>query len=148
MSPEQAKGNPLDKRTDIWSFGCVLFEMLTGARAFAGDGVSETLASILRSEPEWAALPAAAPRAIRRLLRRCLEKDSRARLHDIADARIEMTAPSEESDQPPSTRAAAPDRRRERLAWIAAGVMTLAGGTRSFVTSARRRPSARRSAAW
>jgi serine/threonine-protein kinase len=58
MSPEQAKGNPLDKRTDIWSFGCVLFEMLTGKRAFAGDGVSETLASILRSEPEWPALPA------------------------------------------------------------------------------------------
>ena len=74
MSPEQAKGRTLDKRTDIWSFGCVLFEMLTGTRAFAGEDVSDTLASILRSEPDWGALPAAVPRAIRRLLRRCLEQ--------------------------------------------------------------------------
>jgi eukaryotic-like serine/threonine-protein kinase len=133
MSPEQAKGNPLDKRTDIWSFGCVVFEMLTGQSAFAGDSLSETLASILRSEPEWAVLPAAVPASIRRLLRRCLEKDPRVRLHDIADARIEMSGPSE-WDEPSSTRPATAGR-RERQAWIAAGVLgltTIAGGVTAF----------------
>ena len=90
MSPEQARGLPVDKRADIWAFGCLLFEMLTGRRAFDGETVSETIAAVLEREPDWAALPKAAPHAVRRLLRRCLQKDPHLRLHDIADARIEI----------------------------------------------------------
>ena len=90
MSPEQARGKTVDKRADIWAFGCVLYEMLTGRSAFAGETVSDTLAAILEREPDWNALPAATPSAVRRLLRRCLEKDPRRRLHDVADARIEI----------------------------------------------------------
>ena len=90
MSPEQARGKPVDKRTDIWAFGCVLYEMLTGVRAFAGDEVSDTLAFVITKEPAWSALPASTPASIRRLLRRCLAKDRRQRLSDIADARLEI----------------------------------------------------------
>jgi len=90
MAPEQAKGRPADKRADIWAFGCVLYEILTGRRAFSGEDVAETLAHILTKEPDWLALPASTPIPIRRLLRRCLEKDRRRRLADAADARLEM----------------------------------------------------------
>ena len=90
MSPEQARGKEADERSDIWAFGCVLYEMLAGKRPFAGSEVSDTLASILKSDPDWSALPAATPSAIKRLLRRCLSKDVRGRLHDIADARLEI----------------------------------------------------------
>ncbi len=90
MSPEQAQGKTVDKRTDIWAFGCVLYNCLTGKRAFPGETVSETLASILKDEPDWEALPPAIPLTIRSLLHRCLRKDPRDRLHDIADARIEL----------------------------------------------------------
>jgi len=88
MSPEQAKGKPADKRSDIWAFGCVLYEMLTGKRAFDGDEVTETLASVLAREPDWTALPATVVPAIRTLLRRCLDKDRRKRIGDIAAARF------------------------------------------------------------
>ena len=97
MSPEQANGRPLDRRTDIWSFGCVLFEMISGRRPFRGDTVTETLTSILRDPPDWAALPASTPAHVRRLLQRCLEKDSRRRLRDIGDARLELESPAEVS---------------------------------------------------
>jgi eukaryotic-like serine/threonine-protein kinase len=90
MSPEQAKGRTVDKRSDVWAFGCVLYEMLTGKRAFEGADVSDTLASVLKAQPDWAALPAETPTAIRRLLRRALVKESRRRLSDIADARLEI----------------------------------------------------------
>jgi serine/threonine protein kinase/TolB-like protein/tetratricopeptide (TPR) repeat protein len=90
MSPEQARGQAVDKRTDIWAFGCVLYEMLTGRLAFGGDTVSDTFVSILEREPDWAALPAQTPASIRTLLERCLRKDPQKRLHDIADARIEI----------------------------------------------------------
>jgi serine/threonine-protein kinase len=90
MSPEQAKGRVVEKRADVWAFGCVLFEMLTGRRAFAGEDVSETLAFIITKEPDWVRLPVTTPPAIHRLLRRCLEKDPKERLRDIADARIEI----------------------------------------------------------
>ena len=90
MSPEQARGQPVDKRTDVWAFGCVLYEMLAGRPAFSGSTMTDTLAAILEREPDWTALPRATSDAIHRLLRRCLEKDARLRLHDIADARIEI----------------------------------------------------------
>ena len=89
MSPEQARGKPLDKRTDIWSFGCVLYEMLTGRQAFAGETVSDSIAAILSREPEWDLLDDTLPQA-RRLLARCLEKDANERLRDIGDARQEL----------------------------------------------------------
>jgi Tol biopolymer transport system component/tRNA A-37 threonylcarbamoyl transferase component Bud32 len=95
MSPEQARGQPIDKRTDIWAFGCVLYEMLTGRRAFPGATATDTLAAIIEREPDWSALPPATPPAVSRLLRRCLEKDPKRRLHDIADARIELEEPVE-----------------------------------------------------
>jgi serine/threonine protein kinase/Tol biopolymer transport system component len=90
MSPEQARGEPVDKRSDIWAFGCVLFEMLTGRAPFEGDTASDTLLRILSREPDWASLPAGTPPSVRTLLDRCLRKDPNRRLHDIADARIEL----------------------------------------------------------
>ncbi|MGH9385770.1 MAG: protein kinase domain-containing protein [Vicinamibacterales bacterium] len=118
MSPEQARGKPLDKRTDIWAFGCVLAEMLSGKRTFPGDDVSDVLASVLAREPELAGLPSTVPLSIRRLLRRCLQKDRNERLRDIGDARIEIR------DAMSSTEPEAPGvpvyGNRERLAWIAA----------------------------
>jgi eukaryotic-like serine/threonine-protein kinase len=92
MSPEQARGQAIDKRTDIWSFGCVLYEMLTGRSPFPGETSSDTIAAILNHEPDWRGLPEATPAQVRTLLRRCLEKDSRQRLRDIGDARIELDA--------------------------------------------------------
>lgn len=90
MSPEQARGETLDKRTDIWSFGCCLFEALSGRHPFPGKTISEMLASVLTAEPAFAALPRAVPRRLRELLRRCLRKDVKRRLHDIGDARLEI----------------------------------------------------------
>ena len=90
MSPEQAAGRPADKRSDVWAFGVVLYEMLTGKRAFDGGGVSETLAAVLRGEPDWDALPATTPAPIDKLLRGCLQKDRKERVPDIAVARFEI----------------------------------------------------------
>jgi Tol biopolymer transport system component len=100
MSPEQARGSPVDRRTDIWAFGCVLYEMIAGVRTFAGDTVSDTLANIIAREPDWARLPENTPPSIRRLLRRCLQKDARRRLRDIGDARLELEEPAEEGALP------------------------------------------------
>ena len=90
MSPEQARARAVDKRTDIWALGCVLFEMLSGRQVFGGETVSDTIASILKSQPDWALLPDVTPPRVRELIQRCLEKDPRNRLHDAADARIEL----------------------------------------------------------
>ena len=90
MSPEQAKGKPVDKRADIWAFGCVLYEMLSGKRAFKGDDVTEIITSVIRDTPDWQALPIATPPAIRTLLRRCIEKDPRKRAPHMAIARMEI----------------------------------------------------------
>ncbi len=90
MSPEQARGKTVDKRADIWAFGVVLFEMLTARRAFEGDDIAITLAAVMMKEPDWRALPAATPVALRRLLTRCLKKDPKARMRDIGDARLQI----------------------------------------------------------
>lgn len=90
MSPEQARGKVVDKRTDIWAFGCVLFEMISGQMAFSGETASDVIAAILEREPPWDRLPNATPNAVRRVLRRCLEKDPKQRLRDIGDVRIEL----------------------------------------------------------
>ena len=100
MSPEQARGKPADRRADVWAFGVVFFELLTGKRLFAGETVSDTLAAVLRAEPEWESLPSDTPPAIKRLLRRCLERNVRKRLQDISEARIAIeNAMSGEPDE-------------------------------------------------
>ena len=106
MSPEQARGKAVDKRTDIWAFGCVLYELLTGKQAFQGEDVTDILAAVVRAEPDWQALPAATPAKIRDLLRRCLQKDKTLRLQAAGDARIEiheaLAAPGQPSPSPRS----------------------------------------------
>lgn len=125
MAPEQARGKPLDKRVDIWAFGCVLYEMLTARRAFDGDDVTDTLAAIVRADPDWNALPGETPPAIRTLLRRCLEKDRRERLPDIGVARLELKdAPARAA---PITKTAAPAPvRRAILPWASFALASLA----------------------
>jgi serine/threonine-protein kinase len=121
MSPEQAKGRPADRRSDLWSFGCVLFEMLTGRRAFPGEDVSDTLALVLRGEPEWSALPTDTPAALRRLLRRCLMKDRRGRLGDMRTAVLEIAdagSAADAQDEP----AAAPRTRIHVVLMLASAV--------------------------
>jgi serine/threonine-protein kinase len=107
MSPEQARGRAVDTRTDIWAFGCVLFEMLTGARAFAGNNGNDTIASVLRTDPDWTTLPHDTPPSVRRILHRCLEKDPRRRLRHIGDATFDLENTSEpngvaSSERPPT----------------------------------------------
>ena len=94
MSPEQAKGRAADKRSDVWAFGAVLYEMLSGRRAFTGDDVSDTLASVLRQDVDWTVLPASTPAPVRRLIARCLERDVKRRLRDIGEARIVLDDPA------------------------------------------------------
>ena len=113
MSPEQVRGKTIDKRTDIWAFGCVLYQMLTARAPFVGETVSDTVAAILTREPEWRALPEATPASVRRLLQRCLEKDPKRRLRDIGDARIELDAAATETDRTPFSQLAV---RRLRIA--------------------------------
>jgi len=91
MSPEQARGLPVDRRTDIWAFGALLFEMLTGARAFGGETTSDVLAAVVTRDPDWTLLPSETPASVRRLLRRCLAKRGNERLRDMGDARLEIT---------------------------------------------------------
>jgi len=99
MSPEQAKGKPVDKRADIWAFGCILYECLTGKRAFPGDTATESMATILRGEPDWDSLPADTPGYVRALLRRCLRKEPKERVRDIGDARVEILEGLSEPDE-------------------------------------------------
>lgn len=121
MSPEQSRGRPVDKRTDIWAFGCVLYQMVTGRPAFAGDTSPDTVAAVLQQEPDWTLLPAQTPAGIRRLIRRCLEKDPKRRLRDIGDARLEI----EEALNQPEARPPHRSVRRIRAGWWAAGAAAL-----------------------
>jgi serine/threonine protein kinase len=128
MSPEQAKGKAVDRRADIWAFGCVLYEMLTGKMAFRGETTTDTLAAVIKEEPDWSQLPAATPVRVRVLLQRCLQKDPKQRLRDIGDARIAIDeilsgAPQETSSLGPPVSASAAQR---MLPWAVAGVFLVA----------------------
>ena len=136
MAPEQARGKAVDKRADIWAFGVVLYEMLAGRRLFGGDDVSDTLALVLTKEPDWTALPPLTPASLRRLLRRCLEKDWTRRLADIADARLDVEEALQDLSSGPAASLVAPSERREprwwRVApWVVAGT-ALAGLAATF----------------
>ena len=123
MSPEQARGRPLDRRTDIWSFGCVLYEILAGRSAFGAGNITDTIAAVVTREPDWSALPPETPPGVGALLRRCLEKDTERRLRDIGDARLwleETPAATAPATAPGPSLAA---RRRRPLAWVVAWVV-------------------------
>ncbi|TDI48725.1 MAG: serine/threonine protein kinase [Acidobacteria bacterium] len=138
MSPEQAKGKKVDKRTDNFAFGAVLYEMLTGAKAFPGDDVPEILAAVIQLEPEWDALPAEVSNRLREMLVRCLEKDREMRWRDVGDVRITMQRLSRE----PSTHDAPPNLQSvQALRWgaVALGAAAIAAGATFFLA----RPSTR-----
>jgi serine/threonine protein kinase len=140
MSPEQAKGKEADRVSDIWAFGCVLYEILTGRAAFEGETISEIFAGVLKGEPDWNRLPVETPTAIRRLLRRCLQKNRTRRLHDITDARIEI----EEADAEPAAQSVTSPatRSRERLGWIVAALFAIVTVIAVAVPSFRMLPDA------
>jgi len=138
MSPEQARGRKLDKRTDVWSFGCVLYEMLTGSQAFGGDTVSDCIMAVLGREPDWSRLPAETPANVQRLLKLCLEKDLSRRLRDIGDAWIG-------GDQQPAAAAPAPPPAPKRpwLPWAVAALATVAAGGLAVIHFRERPPGPR-----
>jgi serine/threonine protein kinase len=125
MSPEQAQGKPVDRRADIWAFGVVLFEMVSGRRGFTGDTTVEVLSNVLKTEPDWTALPPATPTALRSLLRRCLQKDPTRRLRDVADARFEIEEAVNAPQDLPFIPQSAP-RTGERWGWVAAVLVVAA----------------------
>jgi len=131
MSPEQAKGKPVDKRADIFAFGAVLYELLTGKRAFEGETITETIAAVLKSEPDWEKLPSGTPWGIRTLLRRCLQKELNRRLQHIGDVRIEIEEALSEPITGPltgETGAVQPPLWKRVIPWsITAGAVLVAG---------------------
>src|SRR5580693_4115824 len=126
MSPEQARGKAVDKRTDIWAFGCVLYELLTGKQAFDGEDITEILAAVVKIDPDWNLLPENTPRIIRKLLRRCLQKDKTLRLRDAGDARLEiheaLTTPVSAEPVKPQEKSFL---RNDRAAWSIAALAIL-----------------------
>jgi serine/threonine protein kinase len=128
MSPEQARGQVVDKRTDIWAFGCVLYEMLTGRAAFKGGSVSDTIAAVLGSEPDWDALPDGTPIGVRLLLQRCLEKDPKRRLRDLGDVHFEI----DDLRGDATTRGRQSSRARRALPAAVVTLVLLAGGAALF----------------
>jgi hypothetical protein len=132
MSPEQARGQDVDQRTDIWAFGCVLYEMLTGRRAFDGSTATDVIAAVLNREPDYARLPQETPFLVRRLVKRCLEKDPRRRLRDIADARCDL---DDASGHALSAAAATQGRQRGAVrSWWLAAVVVVVAAALTFVS--------------
>ncbi len=125
MSPEQARGRPLDRRTDIWAFGCVLYEMLTSQRAFSGDTVTDVLAAIIKEEPDWGRLPPGVDRRARDLLLRCLRKDPLGRLRDVGDARVRLQEIMAGAHEAPGSTSAGETARTPMLPWSVAAVLGL-----------------------
>jgi eukaryotic-like serine/threonine-protein kinase len=142
MSPEQARGLAVDKRTDLWAFGCVLYELLTGQRAFPGETVSDTIAAVLGREPNWAALPSATAQDIRRLLRRCLEKDLKRRLRDFGDARIDLDDAARGTSEENLGRTLKTDRRWRIMALAASATVAVLAAFPLLGGSELRQPSA------
>ena len=142
MAPEQARGHAVDKRADIWAFGCVVYEMLTGRRAFGGDNVTDTMAAVVRGEPDWAALPGDTPASIRRLLRRCLEKDRKRRLADAADARLEIEAAQSPAADDAGIVAAPQQARRLAVPIVATAIVSLLAGAAVAWLATRSAPQA------
>ena len=144
MAPEQARGKPVDKRADVWAFGVVLYEMLTGERAFQGDDVSHVLAAVLRQELDWSKLPAATPPRVRELLRRCLERDVKLRLQAIGEARVALLRPDElsgVSSVVPGDGAPSLQKRSPRSTWPwAIATVALVGWVVTGVVLMRRAP--------
>ena len=140
MSPEQARGLGVDRGADIWAWGCVLFEMLSGRRAFDGADTTDVIAAVIRAEPDWSRLPSDTPPGVRRLLRRCLEKDPRRRMADIRDARFTLEDLSKEPDA--AARTSVPSL-LERVAWAAALLVCLAASTALFWRGSPPVPAAR-----
>ena len=138
MSPEQARGKAVDKRTDIWAFGCVLFEMLTGKRVFEAQEVSDILALVLTNEPEWQALPRATPKPVRRLLRRCLEK-----VRNEGSGTSERRGFFSMISRPAHPRRRRGARAKSYLGWVAAAVMTVVALTFGLATRLREQPRGR-----
>ena len=129
MSPEQARGRPVDKRTDVWAFGCVLFEMLSAHRAFSGETPSDALAAILTQDPDWSALPASTPPRVRELLERCLQKDPNRRLRDLGDARLVLEdAALESSERRPMPWAEPANPRDRRVVLATLAMLAVAAG--------------------
>jgi len=133
MSPEQARGQLVDRRTDIWAFGCLLYEMLSGEKAFPGATVTDVLAAVVTAEPDWSKLPAATPLAVRRLLRRCLEKNPKKRLRDAGDASLLLDDNPEDTEH-----AVLRPARRSRLASLVVAAVLI--GTAAGWWIARREP--------
>ena len=133
MSPEHAKGKAVDRRADIWAFGCVLYEMLTGKMTFRGATVTETLAAVLKNEPDWSQLPAATSMRVRVLLQRCLQKDAKQRLRDIGDARISLDEVVSGAPDPTSIAPSATTRQRLWLVSGIAGFFVLATALLAFL---------------
>jgi eukaryotic-like serine/threonine-protein kinase len=133
MAPEQARGRPTDRRVDVWAFGCVLFEMLSGQQAFPGSDVTEVLATVLKSEPDWKALPSSTPARVRAVLERCLQKDPKLRFRDIGDVRLALDG-AFETAAPAAIPASVPPARR-RWVWpaAAAAVAALAAAATWFI---------------
>ncbi len=128
MAPEQAKGRAVDKRADIWAFGVVLYEMLAGRRAFEGEDISTTLAAVLMRDPEWGSLPKDTPPALRKLIHRCLERDPKARLRDIGEARLLLADSEAMRSQPAAEAAPVASSPAARLPWIVAAAGVIAAG--------------------
>src|SRR5262245_14805468 len=142
MSPEQARGKKVDKRSDVWAFGALLYEMLTGRRLFDGETVSDVLAAVLTRQPEWTALPPATPARVRRLLERCLERDPKLRLRDIGEARIALASAGTFADAVAAPAPASIGARAwlAAAAGIAAAIVLVAGYERFRPTAAAELP--------
>jgi eukaryotic-like serine/threonine-protein kinase len=150
MSPEQAKGKPVDRRADIWAFGCVLYEMLTAKHAFGGETVTDTLAAVIRAEPDWSRLRAGTPIRVRVLLQRCLQKDPKQRLRDIGDARISLDEVLSGAPDPAlagAPQAAAP-RWRRALPWAVAALLLVTLGPIAYLYFRQSPPPAGRPMRW
>ena len=145
MSPEQAKGRVADKRSDVWAFGCVLYEMLTGKRAFDGEDVSDTLAAVLRADPDWSTLPADVPPGVRTVLKRCLERDRKARIPEISTVRFLLQDAVTQPAAPVAAALPAARPRMSSLSIVAAAIAGVALVTAGAAAAWRLKPSPRQS---